>query len=68
MQHAAQHLARGNNQTRYIDWITDTREMLRYVLHDRFQGLAGAGLGRAQPDFELAEGPFDGVGIGRVRR
>ena len=38
------------------------------VLDDGFQGLAGAGLGRAQSRFELAEGQFNGVKIGRVRR
>ena len=38
------------------------------VLDGGLQGLAGAGLGRAQPRFELAEGQFNGVEIGRVRR
>jgi len=34
----------------------------------RLQCLSGAGLGRAQPGFQLAEGEFDGVEIGRVGR
>jgi len=38
------------------------------VLNDGFQRLAGAGLGRAQSDFELAEGQFDGIEIGRTKR
>lgn len=33
-----------------------------------FQGLAGTGLGRAQPHFEFTEGEFDGVEGGRLRR
>jgi hypothetical protein len=36
-------------------------------LDDAFQCLLGTGLCGAQPGFELAEGQFDGVEIGRVR-
>ena len=41
---------------------------LRGRLDGGFERLAGVGLGRAQPGFELAEGEFDGVEIGRVGR
>ena len=37
-------------------------------LSDDFQGLVGAGLGRAQPRFESAEGEFNGVKIGGLGR
>ena len=44
------------------------RVALRYLvgggLNDGFQDFPGTGLGRAQPRFELAEGPFNGVKIG----
>ena len=40
----------------------------RGLLDDRLQGVAGAGLGGAEPGFELAEGQFDGIEVGRVRR
>ena len=50
----------------------NVRVALRYPigsgLDNGFQGVPGAGLSRAQPCFELAEGPFDGIEIGRVRR
>lgn len=38
------------------------------ILADGFQGRPGAGPGRAQPGFELAEGAFDGIETGRRRR
>ena len=37
---------------------------VRGGLYDGLKGLAGAGLGRAEPGFEFAEGGFDKVKIG----
>ena len=37
-------------------------------LDNAFQRLSGAGLGGAQPGFELAESQLDGIEIGRIGR